>query len=76
MTIKQLSEMIHLSMSTIYKRTSAHKIPHIKIGGKLLFVEEEIMDWLQKYRQETAENLQDQVNTHFSHLNRHTHGKS
>jgi excisionase family DNA binding protein len=52
MTIVELSEVIHLSRSTIYKRTCTNRIPHYKMGKKLLFDSEEIEKWLLMYRQE------------------------
>jgi excisionase family DNA binding protein len=36
-----------ISKSRIYKLTRSRKIPHRKIGKKLLFNRDEILDWLQ-----------------------------
>ncbi len=47
LTIDQLSGIIHLSKSTIYKYTCSERIPHIKVSSKrILFREDEIENWL------------------------------
>ena len=46
-TIDELSKLIHLSTSTIYKYVCARRIPFIKVSNKhLLFSEKEIEEWL------------------------------
>ena len=47
LTIEELSSMIHLEVSTIYKYTCARKIPFIKVSGKrIIFSEDDINTWL------------------------------
>jgi excisionase family DNA binding protein len=58
-TIEELCKVIHLSRSTIYKRTCTNRIPHIKIGKKLLFDADEIEIWLSQYRQECINSTVD-----------------
>lgn len=45
-TLKELCAWIRLSKSHIYKLVSQNKIPHIKLGGKILFDKEKIQDWI------------------------------
>ena len=44
--LDQASELTHLSKSTLYKKTSKGTIPHIKQGKKLLFVKQDLIDFL------------------------------
>jgi excisionase family DNA binding protein len=47
MNIDELSEMLKISISHIYKLTSKRKIPHIKLlGKKLLFDKDAIKNWI------------------------------
>jgi excisionase family DNA binding protein len=47
--IEECSEFLHLSKSCIYKKTSAKSIPHIRIGGKLLFNPEKLKTWVEEH---------------------------
>jgi excisionase family DNA binding protein len=55
LNITELSDYIKLSKSTIYKGTMSHKIPHLKLGKKLLFEKETIDEWLLKFNQPTLD---------------------
>ena len=46
LNLKQLSDFIGFSVSSIYKKTSQRDIPHYKQGKKLYFNKEEIENWL------------------------------
>lgn len=47
MTTEQLSEFLGgMPLATIYYKVNKGTIPHIKEGGKLYFLQEQIMDWL------------------------------
>ncbi len=59
--VKELSEYINLSSSTIYKKTSARLIPFSKSGKKLLFKREAIDEWLQQHAHETVCDIQDKL---------------
>jgi excisionase family DNA binding protein len=56
--ITELSGYIKLSKSTIYKGTMSQKIPHIKLGKKLLFNQDAIDQWLQQFNQPTIEEVE------------------
>jgi len=48
LTIRELSEYIKLSVPTIYRYTSTRTIPHLKLGGKLVFEQDKIDAWLEE----------------------------
>lgn len=48
LTIKQLSELIQISRSTLYEWTHTGFIPHYKLPKDVRFRETEIGDWLKK----------------------------
>ena len=61
--ITELSGYIKLSKSTIYKGTMSQKIPHIKLGKKLLFSQDAIDQWLQQFNQPTIEEVEADINS-------------
>ena len=46
LTIKQLSELLQVKFSTIYKWTHCRQIPCLKLGRLLRFREADILEWL------------------------------
>ena len=63
LNIEELAEYLHMSKSTIYKGTMTHRIPHIKAGKKLLFSQDAIDQWLQKFNQPTIEEVEADINS-------------
>jgi excisionase family DNA binding protein len=61
LTVNDLSEYLHLSRSTIYKKTSARLIPYIKSGKKLLFEKEAIDEWLKQFRQHSICDVESDI---------------
>jgi excisionase family DNA binding protein len=49
------SKLLNISKSTIYAYVGKKKIPFIKLGGKLLFSENDITKWLETKKQITSE---------------------
>jgi putative molybdopterin biosynthesis protein len=47
LTVKELCEWIRLSRSKVYALVTANKIPHAKVGGKILFNKEKIKIWIE-----------------------------
>ena len=47
-TPKQLSEMLHVKLSTIYKWVHYGYIPYVKLGSLTRFKESRIDNWLKK----------------------------
>jgi len=46
LNVKELSRLTGLKQSTIYQWVSQGKIPHIKLGRKILFDPDEINKWI------------------------------
>ncbi len=46
LTVKMLSEYLHISTSNIYKRITTNTIPHIKMEKRVLFDREQIDHWM------------------------------
>lgn len=44
--VKQASKFLNLSKVSIYRLTSKKKIPHYKIGSKILFDKEKLIDFI------------------------------
>ncbi len=63
MNVNELEDYIKLSKSTIYKGTMSHRIPHIKAGKKLLFSQDAIDQWLQKFNQPTKEEVEADIHS-------------
>jgi len=51
LTIKELSELLRVPISTIWQWTFKKIIPYYKIGRHCLFKEDEIMQWLESKKQ-------------------------
>ncbi|MBF9018633.1 MULTISPECIES: helix-turn-helix domain-containing protein [unclassified Oceanispirochaeta] len=47
LTILETSEYLNLSKATLYKYTSEARIPHYKIGSRILFNVAELDEWLE-----------------------------
>jgi excisionase family DNA binding protein len=47
MTLKEASQFLRISLSKIYKMTSVKGIPHYKVGGKILFKPQELIDFVE-----------------------------
>ncbi len=50
MKINELSEVIGLSESTIYKYTCEKRIPYIKINNSVRFSVDDIEEWIKEKR--------------------------
>jgi excisionase family DNA binding protein len=50
LSVAELAKKLKLQRSSVYDLTSAKRIPHFKLGGKLLFSEEEIDRWIDRQR--------------------------
>jgi excisionase family DNA binding protein len=48
LTPKQLSDILHIKLSTVYKWVHYGYIPYLKIGSLTRFKESKIMIWLKK----------------------------
>lgn len=66
--IDRVCELTHLSRATVYGLTSAQKIPHTKRGKKLLFDEDEILDWLRQGKRKTLAEIDAEADAHLERL--------
>lgn len=59
--IRKAAEITGLSVSTLYKCTARNSIPHIKLGGSILFDVSELEAWVdsKKVPVRNTENLSD-----------------
>jgi len=48
LTPKQLSELLQVDQSTVYKWSHMEFIPHVKLGKAVRFVEKDVEEWLRK----------------------------
>lgn len=46
LNIRQVAELLHLSVPTIYGYTANATIPHLKKGKRLYFNRSKVMEWL------------------------------
>jgi excisionase family DNA binding protein len=44
-------KMLNLAKSTVYTKVSKNQIPCIKLGGKLLFSETDLIAWIETMKQ-------------------------
>ncbi len=60
LTIREVSDLLAVKRSTLYRWTHMDFIPHIKLGGKFVrFREADVLRWLEKKSQ--AGRLQKQI---------------
>jgi excisionase family DNA binding protein len=48
--VEEVSKALRLAKPTLYAYVNKKKIPHIKLGGRLLFQKDEITAWLDSMR--------------------------
>lgn len=53
-TVKEVSRLINLSVSTIYSKVSRNEIPVNKVGKKLYFYRSELEQWIRSGRMRTV----------------------
>ncbi len=46
LSVSELKKYIFMSESYIYKKVESNEIPHRKVGRRVLFVQEEIDQWV------------------------------
>ena len=47
-TFEQACQLLSVSKGFLYKQTSSKRIPYYKIGGKILFKEAQLLEWVEK----------------------------
>ena len=46
LTVKQLADYLKISPKTMYNKVSIERIPYVKAGGALRFIQSDIENWL------------------------------
>ncbi len=46
LSIPETAKILSISVSSLYRLTSQHKIPHIKIGARVVFQPDKLNAWL------------------------------
>ena len=54
-TITEASKLLTLAKSTIYQYVYHRSIPFIKIGGRIVFEEEKLRQWMQANKKEVID---------------------
>ncbi|WP_235299530.1 helix-turn-helix domain-containing protein [Portibacter marinus] len=60
-TVEEVATKIQCSIPTIYRYVSKKSIPHIKQGHRLLFISNEIDEWLLSQRVEVERSPRDSL---------------
>jgi excisionase family DNA binding protein len=58
---KEAANLVGISVSTLYKKTADHTIPHYKRGKKLYFKKQELIGWMTKDKVQTRSELRLEV---------------
>ncbi|MCM3741503.1 helix-turn-helix domain-containing protein [Oceanobacillus luteolus] len=48
LSVNDVAEFLGLHRDTIYELVREDKIPHIRLGGRIFFLEDVLEDWLRK----------------------------
>ncbi len=60
LTLEEASELLNISKSDLYKRTSTNSIPFYKPSGKLIyFLREDLEAWMLSNRQATVDEIRE-----------------
>ena len=51
LNLDTICKILNLSKSTVYAYVGKNQIPYIKLGGKLLFPENDLTEWLNTMKQ-------------------------
>lgn len=62
--VREAAAFLKLKVATLYEKTSAKSIPHVKKGNKLYFHRSELEQWLKEGKVKTADEIQGEaINT-------------
>ena len=48
LSIQEASELLNLSIPTLYKMSCQRRIPIVKVNGRLLFSQERLQKWVEE----------------------------
>ncbi len=58
LSIDEASEFLHIPKSTLYQFTSTRKIPFQKVGKKILFFKQELIEWVESGKKKTQKEIE------------------
>lgn len=58
LTVKEVAELLGVSLTTVYSMTRMSEIPHVRIRGKILFHRPTIETWLMNGAMQNYEKLE------------------
>ncbi|EMR04685.1 helix-turn-helix domain-containing protein [Cesiribacter andamanensis] len=61
LSVKAAAAYLQLSVSTVYAKTAASELPHMKRGNKLYFEKDQLDAWLREGRQQTRQDAMEQA---------------
>ena len=61
---QEAASFLKVKVATVYERTSAKSIPHVKKGNKLYFHRSELEQWLKEGKVKTVNELQGEAITY------------
>ena len=50
LNVDEAAELLRLKKSTVYFYVESRRLPHLKVGGKLLFEKSALLEWLLSHR--------------------------
>lgn len=56
LTVRQVAELLQLSVGGIYNMVAARRIPHIKLGNRVRFLRADVVAWVQRNRVPSLED--------------------
>ncbi|WP_188456033.1 helix-turn-helix domain-containing protein [Virgibacillus oceani] len=48
MTVKGMAAFLGVHTDTVYKMVKQNKLPHFRIGGKILFSQATVLEWIRE----------------------------
>ena len=57
LTVKQTANKLNCSERTVYRLVQNNELPHIRLGGMILFNEDTLNDYLQKLENKTKKEV-------------------
>jgi excisionase family DNA binding protein len=66
LTVKEASQLLKLSVPTIYHFTSTRLIPYFKRGKRLYFSKDALMEWVKEGKVKTVAEIEIEANTYLA----------
>lgn len=66
LTIKEASDFLKLSVSTLYSKVSKNELPYMKQGKRLYFSSMELMEYIKQGRKKTNAEIEAEVEVYLS----------